>query len=109
MSAFIRNLFGRAAAIASASYSSANKNEASPATSSESTAVDQVDPIKSAMPATPAGVAEKAAIVVANHDGTMKILRAGSKGITGMPDSPATPGPDPRWMDSSAMKWAGAG
>ena len=35
----------------------------------------------------------------------MKMLREGSNGWTCMPDSPATPGPDPMCMDANAMKW----
>lgn len=108
MAAFIKTVFGLAAAVASASCSSANTNEPTAAPSREATAVDQADPIKSATSAAPAAVAEKAAIAVANDDGTMKMLRAGSNGFTCMPDSPATPGPDPMCMDASAMKWVQA-
>lgn len=106
MSAFTRSLFGIAAVLVAASCSSANKNEAAAAPSSA--AVDHADPIKSAMSAAPAAVAEKATIIVANDDGTMKTLRTGSNGFTCMPDSPATPGPDPMCMDANAMKWVEA-
>jgi hypothetical protein len=60
------------------------------------------------MSAAPAAVAAKAAVVSVEADGTMKTLRAGSNGFTCMPDSPATPGPDPMCMDANAMKWAEA-
>jgi hypothetical protein len=38
----------------------------------------------------------------------MKTVREGKNGWTCMPDSPATPGPDPMCMDANAMKWAAA-
>ncbi|MBV1692372.1 hypothetical protein KRR38_33170 [Novosphingobium sp. G106] len=106
MSAFAKNFLGLAAALVTASCSPGNKSD--PATAPSSAAIDHADPIKSAMSAAPSAVAEKAAIVVANDDGTMKTLRAGSNGFTCMPDSPATPGPDPMCMDANAMKWAEA-
>ncbi len=69
-------------------------------------AATETDPIKSAMAAAPAAVAENAAIVTAEADGSMKTLREGSNGFTCMPDNPATPGPDPMCMDDNAMAWA---
>ncbi len=69
-------------------------------------ATDAGDPIKSAMSAAPAAVAEGATIVTAEADGTMKTLREGSNGFTCMPDNPSTPGPDPMCMDANAMEWA---
>lgn len=112
MSAFTRSLALVATVVATASCSPAgekpaSEKEAAPAASSA--AVDHADPIKSAMSAAPAAVAAKAAVVVIiGEDGAMKTLRAGSNGFTCMPDSPATPGPDPMCMDANAMAWAGA-
>ena len=63
-------------------------------------------PIASAMSAAPRAVSAAATIVMANPDGTMKTLRQGTNGFTCMPDSPATPGPDPMCMDANAMNWA---
>lgn len=111
MSAFTRSLALVATVVAAASCSPAgekpaSEKEAAPAASSA--AVDHADPVKSAMSAAPAAVAAKAAVVVIGEDGAMKTLRAGSNGFTCMPDSPATPGPDPMCMDANAMAWAGA-
>ena len=64
--------------------------------------------IRSAMAAAPRKVAEAATIVVANEDGTMRTLRAGTGAFTCMPDNPTTPGPDPMCMDPAAMEWAHA-
>ena len=66
------------------------------------------DPIDSAMSAAPAAIARDAAVMIIDDDGAMKELRKGSNGFTCMPDSPATPGPDPMCMDANAMKWAAA-
>ena len=77
----------------------------SPNANAEAT-VDHSDPVTSAMAAAPRAVGEKATIVMAEADGSMKTLREGTNGWTCMPDSPATPGPDPMCMDANAMKWA---
>lgn len=66
---------------------------------------DHSDPIASAMSAAPAAVGRNATIVAMAEDGSMKTLREGSNGWTCMPDSPATPGPDPMCMDANALKW----
>jgi len=66
------------------------------------------DPIASAETAAPAAIATAAAIVTVDSAGKMTTLRAGKNGWTCMPDSPATPGPDPMCMDSNAAKWAAA-
>jgi hypothetical protein len=66
------------------------------------------DPIESAMTAAPRAIARDAAVVSVAADGSMKSLRAGKNGWTCMPDSPATPGPDPMCMDGNAAKWATA-
>lgn len=64
--------------------------------------------IASAMHAAPAHVARNATIVAMGADGKMRTLRKGSNGFTCMPDSPATPGPDPMCMDANALAWANA-
>jgi hypothetical protein len=64
--------------------------------------------IESAMAAAPASVAKDATIVEAQPDGSMKTLREGGNGWTCMPDSPATPGPDPMCMDKNGGAWAAA-
>lgn len=71
-------------------------------------ATDHKDPVQSAMAAAPASIASGATIVQAGADGAMTTLREGNNGWTCMPDSPATPGPDPMCMDANAMKWAEA-
>jgi hypothetical protein len=64
------------------------------------------DLIKSAESAAPASVASGAAVYAAQADGSMKTLREGTNGFWCMPDSPATPGPDPMCGDANAMDWA---
>lgn len=64
--------------------------------------------IASAMRAAPAHVARNATIVAMGADGNMRTLRKGSNAFTCMPDSPATPGPDPMCMDANALAWANA-
>ena len=74
-------------------------NEAGPASN---------DPIKSAESAAPASIARNASIMTIDAEGKATMLREGSNGWTCMPDSPATPGPDPMCADGNAMKWADA-
>jgi hypothetical protein len=62
--------------------------------------------IKSAESAAPAAVSSKAAIYAMNEKGEMKTLREGTNGWWCMPDSPATPGPDPMCGDANSMEWA---
>ncbi len=69
------------------------------------TAAPADDPIMSAMSAAPEAIAAKATIVAVEADGSVKTLREGSNGFTCMPDSPATPGPDPMCMDANALAW----
>ena len=64
--------------------------------------------IASAMRAAPARVAKDATIVAMDTTGKMRTLRKGSNGFTCLPDSPATPGPDPMCMDNNALAWAQA-
>ena len=82
--------------------------EGTEAASGADAATDHNDPVASAMAAAPAAIADKATIVQAQADGTMKTLREGTNGWTCMPDSPTTPGPDPMCMDANAAKWAQA-
>lgn len=67
---------------------------------------ENADMIKSAETAAPASVAKGAAIYAVAADGSMKTLREGTNGFWCMPDSPATPGPDPMCGDANAMEWA---
>jgi hypothetical protein len=62
--------------------------------------------IKSAESAAPAAVSSQAAIYAMNENGEMKTLREGTNGWWCMPDSPATPGPDPMCGDANSMEWA---
>ncbi len=64
------------------------------------------DMIKSAESAAPAAISSGAAIYAADEQGNMKTLREGTNGWWCMPDSPATPGPDPMCGDANAMEWA---
>ena len=64
------------------------------------------DPISSAVAAAPVAVSSDATIMVANADGTTKVVRQGHNGWTCMPDNPGTPGHDPMCMDANALKWA---
>ncbi len=69
-------------------------------------AADDAELIKSAESAAPASVSSSAAIYAMGEDGKMRTLREGSNGWWCMPDSPATPGPDPMCGDANAMEWA---
>jgi hypothetical protein len=64
------------------------------------------DPIASAESAAPAAISHDATIATIDAKGATKVLREGKNGWTCMPDSPATPGPDPMCMDANAAKWA---
>jgi hypothetical protein len=62
--------------------------------------------IKSAEAAAPAALSSKAAVYAMNDKGEMRTLREGANGWWCMPDSPATPGPDPMCGDAHSMEWA---
>lgn len=62
--------------------------------------------IASAEKAAPAAVSSNATIYAMGVDGAMRTLREGSNGWWCMPDSPATPGPDPMCGDANSMEWA---
>ena len=76
--------------------------------SASTTTPGNSDPAASAQSAAPASISGNATLVEASADGTMKELRKGSNGWTCMPDSPATPGPDPMCFDGGAGKWVDA-
>ena len=97
---------------ATSALAACNPTPTAPAANNETTAdtakAAPSDPIESALRALPAGLAKDAAVVAANPDGTMTMLRAGTNGFTCMGDNPNTPGQDPMCMDANAMKWAEA-
>jgi hypothetical protein len=66
------------------------------------------DPIASAESAAPAAIAHDASVVSVDSKGVMTTLRKGTNGWTCMPDSPATPGPDPMCFDQNAGQWVQA-
>ncbi len=69
-------------------------------------AEDDAALIKSAESAAPAALSAKAAIYAMDEKGAMRTLREGTNGWWCMPDSPATPGPDPMCGDANSMEWA---
>ena len=83
-------------------------NETTAEANATGASADHKDPVASAMSAGPDAISKDATIVQAQADGTMKTIREGKNGWTCMPDSPATPGPDPMCMDANAAKWAAA-
>jgi hypothetical protein len=66
------------------------------------------DPVQSAESAAPASIAHNASVMTMDDKGNATEVRKGTNGWTCIPDSPATPGPDPMCADSNAMKWADA-
>ena len=82
--------------------------ESNSAETANAAAAHPTDPVESAIAAAPASVSSGATIVQAQADGSMKTLREGKNGWTCMPDSPATPGPDPMCMDKNAGAWVAA-
>ncbi|HEX9206650.1 MAG TPA: hypothetical protein VF851_00310 [Steroidobacteraceae bacterium] len=66
---------------------------------------DDASLIRSAMAAAPMALAKNASVVDMGADGKMRTLRKGTNGWTCMPDSPATPGPDPMCWDKGADGW----
>ncbi|MGB8327307.1 MAG: hypothetical protein WCE48_06980 [Steroidobacteraceae bacterium] len=107
-------LFGASlVAAASIAWADEAKPAGKPATKAAAKASIKAPPtdaqlIASAMRAAPAKVGAKATIVAMGADGAMRTLRQGTNGFTCMPDSPATPGPDPMCMDAAALDWANA-
>lgn len=72
---------------------------------SGATAQSDEDMIKSAESAAPAAVSTQASIYAIDENGQMKTVREGANGWWCMPDSPATPGPDPMCGDANSMEW----
>jgi hypothetical protein len=85
-----------------------NGNAAAGADTNSSGPVSGKDPVASAESAAPATIAHDASIVNVDDKGAMTTLRKGTNGWTCMPDSPATPGPDPMCFDTNAAKWVEA-
>jgi hypothetical protein len=83
-------------------------NDAAAAESNSGAAAAPSDPVQSAESAAPSSVSHQASIATVGADGAMTTLRQGSNGWTCMPDSPATPGPDPMCFDANAAKWVAA-
>jgi hypothetical protein len=75
-------------------------------TGGNETAAASNDPVASAESAAPAAIAHNASVVTMDDKGNMTEVRKGSNGWTCIPDSPATPGPDPMCADANATKWA---
>jgi len=94
-------LAGAVVAVAGCNKAGTADNSAAAASDSNSaeSAAPSSDPVRSA---------HQASIVTADAEGAMTTLRKGSNGWTCMPDSPATPGPDPMCFDSNAAKWVEA-
>jgi hypothetical protein len=110
-SKFFRPLLVGAAMLAFAACNKAGYDNKSAASGNEAAATNASaaasnDPVASAESAAPASIAHNASIVTMDDKGTMTELRKGSNGWTCLPDSPATPGPDPMCADANATKWA---
>jgi hypothetical protein len=73
-----------------------------------SSAAASNDPVQSAESAAPASIAHNASVMTMDEKGNATEVRKGTNGWTCIPDSPATPGPDPMCADANAMKWADA-
>lgn len=71
-------------------------------------ATSDADLIANATSAAPASLAKGATVVAMGAGGKMRVVRAGSNGITCMPADPATPGPSQMCMDANAKEWLGA-
>ena len=69
-------------------------------------AQDDAALIASAETAAPAAVSTNATIYAMTADGAMRTVREGTNGWWCMPDSPATPRPDPMCGDANSMEWA---
>jgi hypothetical protein len=80
-------------------------SSAKPAAAAKS---DDAQLIASARRAAPPNVAKGAAVMAAEADGKMRMLKAGTNGFTCIPDNPATPGPDPMCVDKNALAWMNA-
>ena len=105
-------LIGAAVLALAACNKPASTNETAAAADNGAAATNETaasnDPIRSAESAAPASITHKASVMTMDASGNAKMLRQGSNGWTCLPDSPATPGPDPMCADANAMKWADA-
>jgi hypothetical protein len=84
----------------------ANSPAAENSAASNESAANSSDPVASAESAAPASIAHNASVVTMDDKGNMTTIRKGTNGWTCLPDSPATPGPDPMCADANATKWA---
>jgi hypothetical protein len=91
-----------------ATTSENNTTSDNSAAAENSSSAASTDPVKSAESAAPASIAHNASIVTMDANGNATTVRKGTNGWTCIPDSPATPGPDPMCADANAMKWADA-
>jgi hypothetical protein len=90
-----------------AGQANGQSNEAG-ASMANAVAANNSNPTASAQSAAPASIASQASIVTVDASGAMQTIRKGTNGWTCMPDSPATPGPDPLCFDANAGKWVEA-
>jgi len=90
-----------------AGQANGQSNEAG-ASMANAVAANNSNPTASAQSAAPASIASQASIVTVDASGAMQTIRKGTNGWTCMPDSPATPGPDPMCFDANAGKWVEA-
>jgi hypothetical protein len=96
-----------AMALAAAGCNKAGMNaNGTSAAGNNASATSSSDPIASAESAAPASISHNASIVTMDSTGKMTTVRKGTNGWTCLPDSPATPGPDPMCADANATKWA---
>ena len=108
-SKYLRMLLLAASVIAVAACNKAGTNGGTSSAETKNTAADTgKDPIASAESAAPAAIAHDASVVSVDANGAMTTLRKGTNGWTCMPDSPATPGPDPMCFDQNAAQWVQA-
>ena len=97
-----------AAALTLAGCNKPAVNKSADANASAPSSASSDDPVASAESAAPASIAHAASVMTSDANGKMTEVRKGTNGWTCMPDSPATPGPDPMCMDANAAKWAAA-
>jgi len=83
-------------------------NSAAASDQSNAVAANNSNPTASAQTAAPSSISSQASIVTVDASGAMQTIRKGTNGWTCMPDSPATPGPDPMCFDANAGKWVEA-
>jgi hypothetical protein len=94
--------------VAGCSRSEPNQSSTETKTTNAASPAAPGDPVASAESAAPAAIAHDASVVTMDANGNMTTVRQGSNGWTCLPDSPATPGPDPMCADANAVKWIDA-